>query len=265
MPAIGWWRCKSFSVIYYADMVLKSSIPGSGNMAAPSAAAELEVESLGKFAIGQIATIGRSPDSHVVLNLRSVSRNHARLFYEGGHYWIKDLESANGTTVNGKRVTLQMLSSGDRILFGDAAAVFRTEERAAGPARLAQDPLAGSDVAVPDGTPTGGLDGAFPIPAGTQRGSATAGAAQTTYAGVGGIQALTHKIESLQAENERLRAEIQGLRSAAPGFAAAPAADADKDEIARLRALVTRLERALADTSLRLRNLQQHLDGKTRS
>jgi hypothetical protein len=219
--------------------------------------AELEVEGLGKFTIGQVATIGRAPESQVVLDLSSVSRNHARIFYEGGHYWIKDLDSANGTSINGKRVKLQMLADQDRICFGDAKSVFRTAARAAGPTPLGRDPLAGTETAIPDGTPTGGLSGGLPIREGAQAGPANSGSSQDAIPGGAEIQALARKIESLQAENKLLRLEIKQYRSTAT------AAASDHAEIERLRILVNRLERALADSNLRLRNLQQRLDGTT--
>jgi predicted component of type VI protein secretion system len=229
-----------------------------------AACAELEVEGLGKFAVGQVAAIGRAPESQVVLNLSSISRNHARIFYEGGHYWIKDLDSANGTSINGKRVKLQMLSDQDRICFGDAKSVFRTAAaRAAGPTPLGQDPLAGTETAIPDGTPTGELGAHLSIREGAQAGTANPSSSQDAIPGGAEIQALAGKIESLQAENELLQREIKQYRSTATGMSAATAAASDHAEIERLRNLVNRLERALADSNLRLRNLQQRLDGTT--
>ena len=46
------------------------------------------------------------PGQHVDLDLRPdgyVSHMHARLFYEEGDYWIEDLNSENGTWINGKK------------------------------------------------------------------------------------------------------------------------------------------------------------------
>src|SRR6059036_4018437 len=107
--------------------------------------AELDVESVGKFRVERVATIGRAPESHVVLSARSVSRHHSRIFFEGGHFWIKDLDSGNGTTVNGKQIKLQMLSDGDKVSFGEAKGLFRSGAQSSGPAALAKDPLEGSD------------------------------------------------------------------------------------------------------------------------
>lgn len=49
--------------------------------------------------------IGRASDNDIVLNHASVSRNHLELFYDGnGNVFLTDLNSANGTFVNGQRI-----------------------------------------------------------------------------------------------------------------------------------------------------------------
>lgn len=47
------------------------------------------------------AMIGRSPDSDVVMPHDDISRNHALLFRENGQTYLRDLASANGTSVDG--------------------------------------------------------------------------------------------------------------------------------------------------------------------
>ncbi len=225
--------------------------------------AELEVEDVGKFIISQIATIGRAPESQVVINIRSVSRQHARIFYEGGHFWIKDLDSANGTRVNGKKITLQMLADQDKICFGDACAVFRAAIHSGGPAPLGRDPWADSGDSIPDGTPTGGLGiPVSPAASGQTRKKEDAGTVCGGGAPAADFQVLTRKLEKLQAENELLRRDVMKSRSTIMEGRTAPADAGDSEEIDRLRKLVARLERALADSNLRLRNLQQRLDEK---
>ncbi len=212
--------------------------------------AELEVQDAGNFTIQQVATIGRSSDSHIALNVRSVSRHHARIFYEGGHFWIKDLDSGNGTTVNGKRVKLQMLSDGDRIGFGEANAVFRSGPHApSGPALLGRDPLEGSDPALPDGTPTGGLKGFYPQfgPTEKVRREPVAPPVDISEAAAD-LEPLRSRLEKIERENESLRQDLARLQSA----------DLPKEND-RLRRLVAQLERALADSNVRIRNLQQRL------
>jgi len=235
---------------------------GKESKAVPNACAELEIEGQGKFAVGPVATVGRNPESQIVLNSRSASRNHARIFFEGGHYWIKDLDSANGTSVNGKTVKLQMLADEDQVCFGDVKAVFRMPDRPTGPALLAQDPLAEADVGIPDGTPTGGLGDAFPRRNARQPESRASAPDPGAVSGGSEIQALTKKIESLRAENESLRREITQYRSTSTMVADPSSAAPDKAELERLRSLVARLERALADSNLRIRNLQQRPTGE---
>jgi transcriptional regulator of acetoin/glycerol metabolism len=64
--------------------------------------------------------LGREPpDGGVVLPFGSVSRVHARIAKQGGSLRIEDLESHNGTFVNGRRVERAVLSPGDDIRVGE--------------------------------------------------------------------------------------------------------------------------------------------------
>jgi two-component system cell cycle response regulator len=68
--------------------------------------------------------IGRSQECELWLGDDGVSRKHARIFQEGTTHLIEDTESANGTFVQGQRVSRQVLRDGDVIQFGPTA-VFR--------------------------------------------------------------------------------------------------------------------------------------------
>ncbi len=68
--------------------------------------------------------VGRSQECELWLGDDGVSRKHARIVQEAGAYLIEDTESANGTFVQGLRVTRQLLRDGDVIQFGPTA-VFR--------------------------------------------------------------------------------------------------------------------------------------------
>lgn len=61
--------------------------------------------------------IGRDNDCDVSLPERSISRQHIRIFKEDDRYFLKDLDSRNGTWVNGQRLegTTKELFDGDEI------------------------------------------------------------------------------------------------------------------------------------------------------
>jgi adenylate cyclase len=63
--------------------------------------------------------IGRSPQADVVLTHFGVSRFHAKLTRQKDQFLIKDLESRNGTRINGIAVKEGLLSAGDRITLGE--------------------------------------------------------------------------------------------------------------------------------------------------
>jgi pSer/pThr/pTyr-binding forkhead associated (FHA) protein len=61
-------------------------------------------------------TIGRGEDCDVILRDRHVSRYHARISWVDGRYSVEDLDSKNGTHVNGRELTApQVLEDGDEI------------------------------------------------------------------------------------------------------------------------------------------------------
>jgi signal transduction histidine kinase len=75
------------------------------------------------FPVGaEAVVIGR--DAQIVLHASDVSRRHARVSVVAGHLAIEDLGSANGTFLNGARVTgKQKLEVGDRIRLGSTLLV----------------------------------------------------------------------------------------------------------------------------------------------
>ena len=64
-------------------------------------------------------TIGRSPHVELRLDDDGISRNHARIRSETNRAWIEDMESRNGTFVNGERITNPVeLKEGDKVQVG---------------------------------------------------------------------------------------------------------------------------------------------------
>ena len=63
-------------------------------------------------------SIGRAVDNDIRLANTLVSRHHCRIEVDDEGAWLVDLGSANGTTVNGKKVSRRLLENGDRIQVG---------------------------------------------------------------------------------------------------------------------------------------------------
>jgi general secretion pathway protein A len=67
---------------------------------------------------GDRLTIGRERDNDIQISAEYVSRHHAQVSWLRGGCWIADLNSTNGTFVNGLRVRRRLLRQGDEIQFG---------------------------------------------------------------------------------------------------------------------------------------------------
>jgi hypothetical protein len=71
------------------------------------------------------AVIGRSKESDIRISDPNVSRRHAEIRQDGSVYWIVDLDSTNGVSVNGREVKRAKLDDEDRITLGSTELVFR--------------------------------------------------------------------------------------------------------------------------------------------
>lgn len=65
-----------------------------------------------------LTTVGRALDNDIVLDVGDVSRHHARIESTDGQIKVIDLDSTNGTRVNGTPVRSQNLRPGDTVTFG---------------------------------------------------------------------------------------------------------------------------------------------------
>ena len=82
---------------------------------APKAEIEL-VKERRRVTLGpEPCTFGRDPQNDIVIDDRPVSRKHAEIRLRLGRYTLYDLQSTNGTFVNGRRIAEVVLSDGDRI------------------------------------------------------------------------------------------------------------------------------------------------------
>jgi phosphoserine phosphatase RsbU/P len=73
--------------------------------------------------------IGRHPACDVVLDISSVSRQHAAVILDADNAFVEDLRSRNGTTVNGHRIMARhRLSDGDEVVICDQCFRFQDAE-----------------------------------------------------------------------------------------------------------------------------------------
>ena len=76
--------------------------------------------------VSETTVYGRSDEADVTVANNTVSARHCELTVIGGTYTLTDLDSSNGTFVNGDRITAATLSPGDQIHMGTAAFAFRS-------------------------------------------------------------------------------------------------------------------------------------------
>lgn len=80
-----------------------------------------------KLSANAALLVGRAAHNHLVLNDYRISRQHARVTHERDGYYVYDLNSVNGTLVNGAKIRRHKLSRGDSITLGPF--VFSFDER----------------------------------------------------------------------------------------------------------------------------------------
>ncbi len=74
-------------------------------------------------------SIGRDDSCDLVLPVTNVSRVHARITENSEQYVVEDLDSTNGTLVNGVKVSRCTLHSQDRIQVGNSCLTFIQQKR----------------------------------------------------------------------------------------------------------------------------------------
>ena len=67
---------------------------------------------------GNIKTVGRAPRADFIVDAPLVSRLHCRLTAGAAELEVVDLDSTNGTFVNGQRIERAILRRGDRLGVG---------------------------------------------------------------------------------------------------------------------------------------------------
>jgi pSer/pThr/pTyr-binding forkhead associated (FHA) protein len=72
-------------------------------------------------------TIGRVEDNSLQIDDISISSHHAEIVSDGTIFHLHDLNSTNGTFVNGEQITDAVLNPNDEIRFGAINAMFLTD------------------------------------------------------------------------------------------------------------------------------------------
>jgi hypothetical protein len=85
----------------------------------PQAPPSLVLPDGGRIVLGaEPVVVGRLPECAVMLSDPNVSRRHAEIRRRGSEVVVRDLQSTNGTRVNGLPVTEHVLADGDEITVG---------------------------------------------------------------------------------------------------------------------------------------------------
>src|SRR5262249_8315719 len=114
------------------ETVAIRSLPSAAAATPSATAAGIQVSLEGKFQSFVVGAgdhdVGRVPECVIRIESPQISRRHAILHVAGREASVEDLKSANGTFVNGKRISARHpLADGDTVQFGDLA--FRVRMR----------------------------------------------------------------------------------------------------------------------------------------
>jgi pSer/pThr/pTyr-binding forkhead associated (FHA) protein len=71
--------------------------------------------------------LGRDKTANITLKDPHASREHAAILYQEGSYLLKDLDSTNGTLINGTLIKQSSLNHGDTFRIGDTTLQFILE------------------------------------------------------------------------------------------------------------------------------------------
>ena len=70
------------------------------------------------FSISDGTTLGRADSNSLTVSEQTVSGSHAKIVLKGGAFSIVDLNSTNGTMVNGQKISEMPIKTGDKVQIG---------------------------------------------------------------------------------------------------------------------------------------------------
>src|SRR5437764_3919791 len=97
--------------------------------------------------------VGREPKCDIQIDNLGISREHCAFSQRGEAFLVQDLNSSNGTYVNGRKITEHFLNHDDEIVIGKYMLKFRNE------AQAIDKPKSEEAAAVPDTLNTYVMDG----------------------------------------------------------------------------------------------------------
>src|SRR5215471_6401164 len=106
------------TVVAARPVMAASAVPAAPATAAGAATSSHREPSVIRQLPTKVLRIGRAPDNDIVVSDLSVSRHHAELRRTASGYQIADLDSHNGTFVNGQQVGSAPLTEGDIVGIG---------------------------------------------------------------------------------------------------------------------------------------------------
>lgn len=99
-----------------------------------------------EFELGNSQTIGRLSSNNIALKDTRLSRQHTRISLQGDSWWVEDLESKNGTFLNGVRIDRSRLEDNEEIRIGETYFVFLADASPESSAPLVDSRLNPDDV-----------------------------------------------------------------------------------------------------------------------
>ncbi|MCP4043412.1 MAG: FHA domain-containing protein [Gammaproteobacteria bacterium] len=109
--------------------------------------------------VGRSNVTGDDGIYHLVINEPTIGRRHAIIDYKDYTYWLVDLNSSNGTYLNGKKTSDQVpLKHGDRIRFHKTEFEFVMPEMSDSGMTLMSHTVFAGDIAASGGSPIADLE-----------------------------------------------------------------------------------------------------------
>ncbi len=109
-----------------AKRMNKAEDDGYGYLKLINLRKELPYRVFESYSVRECATIGRSKKCDIYINNPYLSKVHAQITFEEGRFYITDMESTNGTYLNGNKLGTHpvRLRDNDKITFGDLSFLF---------------------------------------------------------------------------------------------------------------------------------------------